>query len=155
MCRDLARVVRDVMILSVDPDRAGDGELAEGEVERLTSLSARFSREDVLRAFDVLARAETDMKGAAHPRYHFEMVLLRWMHLRKMIPLATLIEQLGGAAAPAAGPPRPVPAVPKATPAPVASRSFFTNAAVISMTAMFSSYVKKRWPSFRPAPPKA
>ena len=93
--RDLARVVRDVMILSVDPARAGDGELAEGELERLKQLSGRFSREDLLRAFDVLAKAEQDLRVAAHPRYHFEMALLRWMHLRKLVPLADVLEQFG------------------------------------------------------------
>ena len=94
--RDLARVVRDIMILSVDPGRAGDGELAEGELERLKQLSGRFSREDLLRAFDVLAKAEQDLRVAAHPRYHFEMALLRWMHVRKLVPLADVLEQFGG-----------------------------------------------------------
>jgi DNA polymerase-3 subunit gamma/tau len=101
VCRDLGRVVRDIMILAVDPARAGDGELAEGEIDRLQQLGSRFSREDVLRAFDVLARAEQDMRGAAHPRYHFEMALLRWMHLRKLVPLADLMEQMAGGAPPA------------------------------------------------------
>jgi DNA polymerase-3 subunit gamma/tau len=93
--RDLARVVRDIMILSVDADRAGEGELAEGELERLKQLAGRFSREDLLRAFDVLAKAEQDLRVAAHPRYHFEMALLRWMHLRKLVPLADVLEQFG------------------------------------------------------------
>jgi DNA polymerase-3 subunit gamma/tau len=95
VCRELTRVVRDMMLLSVDPARAGDGELAEGERERLTALSTRFSREDLMRAFDLLAKAEQEIRTASHPRYHFEMVLLRWMHLRKLVPLADLIEQLG------------------------------------------------------------
>jgi DNA polymerase-3 subunit gamma/tau len=101
VCRELSRVVRDMMLLSVDPARAGDGELAEDERERLTELSRRFSREDLMRAFDLLSKAEQDIRAVAHPRYHFEMVLLRWMHLRKLVPLADLLEQLGSGAAPA------------------------------------------------------
>ena len=147
VCRDLARVVRDIMILSVDPDRAGDGELAEGELERLTSLSSRFSREDVLRAFDVLARAEQDMKAAAHPRYHFEMALLRWMHVRKLVPLTELLDQMGGggsprATAPAAAPrvqapaPRPSPPRPaSASPAPPAAQPLRAPAPRVSAPA--------------------
>jgi DNA polymerase-3 subunit gamma/tau len=96
--RELSRVVRDMMILSVDPQRAGDGDLAEGERERLSQLAARFSREDLMRAFDLLAAAEQDIRNAAHPRYHFEMMLLKWMHLRKLVPLADLMEQLGAGA---------------------------------------------------------
>src|SRR5262245_26073393 len=100
--RELTRVVRDMMILSVDPARAGDGELGEGELERLTALSRRCSREDLMRAFDVLSKAEQDIRVASHPRYHFEMVLLRWMHLLKLVPLVDLLE--GGATpAPARG----------------------------------------------------
>jgi DNA polymerase III gamma/tau subunit len=102
VCRELSRVVRDIMIISVDPSRAGDGELAEGELERLTQLGGRFSREDLMRAFDLLAKAELDIRTASHPRYHFEMVLLRWMHLRKLVPLTDLMELLGGGKAVAA-----------------------------------------------------
>jgi DNA polymerase-3 subunit gamma/tau len=96
VCRELTRAVRDMMLLSVDPQRAGDGELAEGERERLLDLSRRFSREDLMRAFDLLAKAEQEIRTASHPRYYFEMVLLRWMHLRKLVPLADLLEQMGG-----------------------------------------------------------
>ena len=45
-----------------------------------------------MRAFDLLAKAEQDIRTASQPRYHFEMVLLRWMHLRKLVPLAELME---------------------------------------------------------------
>src|SRR5207253_6088451 len=80
--RELSRVVRDLMIVSVDPARAGDGDLAEGERERLVQLASRFSREDLMRAFDLLSNAEQEIRTVSHPRYHFEMVLLKWMHLR-------------------------------------------------------------------------
>ncbi len=63
---------------------------------------ARFSREDLLRAFDLLTRAEADIRGAAQPRYHLEMALLRWMHLRKLVPIEDLIAG-GGAPAATAG----------------------------------------------------
>src|SRR5499426_4437404 len=89
--RELTRVVRDLMIVSVDPSRVGDGELAEGERERLTQLAARFSREDLMRAFDLLANAEQEIRTASHPRYQFEMLLLKWMHTRKLVPLTDLL----------------------------------------------------------------
>jgi DNA polymerase III subunit gamma/tau len=96
VCRELSRVVRDLLVLSVDPSRLSDPEIAgEGERERLTALVARFSREDLLRAFDLLTRAEADIRAAAQPRYHLEMALLRWMHLRKLIPIEDLIAKAG------------------------------------------------------------
>ena len=94
--RELTRVVRDLMVVSVDPSRVGDGELAEGERERLTHLAERFSREDLMRAFDLLSNAEQEIRTASHPRYQFEMLLLKWMHTRKLVPLTDLLASGGG-----------------------------------------------------------
>jgi DNA polymerase-3 subunit gamma/tau len=96
VCRELTQVVRDMMIMAIDPARVGDSELSADERERLTALSRQFSREDLMRAFDLLSTAEQDIRTVSHPRYYFEMVLLRWMHLRKLVPLADLLEQFGG-----------------------------------------------------------
>jgi len=93
VCRELTRAVRDLLVIAIDPDRADDPEIAsDAERTRLVELSRRFSREDLLRAFDVLAKAEFEIRGAAQPRYHFEMAVLKWMHLRKLVPLAALLE---------------------------------------------------------------
>jgi hypothetical protein len=73
---------------AVDPSRINDPEIAsEGERDRLKALAGRYSREDLLRAFDLLARAEADVRAAAQPRYHLEMALLRWIYLRKIVPI--------------------------------------------------------------------
>jgi DNA polymerase-3 subunit gamma/tau len=91
--RELSRVTRDLLVLSVDPSRAADPEIAgEGERERLLELAKRFSREDLLRAFDLLMRAEADIRGSAQPRYHLEMALLRWIYLRKLVAIEDLIQ---------------------------------------------------------------
>jgi DNA polymerase-3 subunit gamma/tau len=115
--RELTKVVRDMMMVAVDPARAGEGDLAEGEVERLTALARQFSREDLMRAFDLLAKAEQDIRTASHPRYHIEMLLLRWMHLRKLVPLMELLEGGGGNA-----PTRSALAPAGSKPAPTSSR---------------------------------
>ena len=105
--RELLRVVRDLLVLSVDPSRATDPEIAaEGERDRLKALVTRFSREDLLRAFDLLTRTDADIRGAAQPRYHLEMALLRWMYLRKLVPIEDLIAGAGST--------RPMPRVDQA-----------------------------------------
>ncbi len=115
VCRELARVVRDLLVLSVDPARASDPEIAgEGDRERLLALAGRLSREDLLRAFDLLTRAESDIRGAAQPRYHLEMALLRWIYLRKLVSIEDLI---AGVPSSGGGAPAPRPAVPSRTPA--------------------------------------
>src|SRR5687768_9179243 len=90
--REVARVVRDLLVLSVDASRIDDPEIAaESERDRLKGLVRRFSREDLMRAFDVLSKAESDIRNAAQPRYHLEMSLLRLIHLRKLVPLTELL----------------------------------------------------------------
>jgi hypothetical protein len=97
LCRELARLVRDLLVLKVDGTRFTDPDVApEADRERLRALIDRFSREDLLRSFDVLTRAEVEVRNAAEPRYVFEMSLLRWIHLRKLVPLADLIARLEG-----------------------------------------------------------
>jgi DNA polymerase-3 subunit gamma/tau len=116
VCRELSRLVRDLLVLSVDPSRLADPEIAaEGERERLKALTARFSREDLLRAFDLLTKAEADIRGAAQPRHHLEMALLRWIYLRKLVPIEELIA--GGASGSSRPVQQPAPARPAMAPA--------------------------------------
>jgi DNA polymerase-3 subunit gamma/tau len=130
--RELSSLIRDVMVMSVDPTRAGDGELAASEGERLQLLARRFSREDLMRAFDLLSTAEVEIRTVAQPRYYFEMVLLRWMHLRKLLPLVDLMEQMRGGTVPRAVGPAPRPAAPAPPPRHAAPASAKQPAAVKS-----------------------
>jgi len=101
VCRELSRVVRDLLVLSVDPSRIDDPEIAgESERARLTALAKSFSREDLLRAFDLLTKAEADIRGAAQPRYHLEMALLRWIYVRKLVSIEELIASAGKSSGP-------------------------------------------------------
>jgi DNA polymerase-3 subunit gamma/tau len=104
VCRELSRVVRDLLVLLVDPSRITDAEIAgEGERDRLLALMSQFSREDLLRAFDLLTRAEADIRQAAQPRHHLELALLRWIYLQKLVPIDDLIAGAAGGSAPASG----------------------------------------------------
>jgi DNA polymerase-3 subunit gamma/tau len=132
--RELARLTRDLLILSVDSSRVADPEIAaEAERQALLDLSRLFSGEDLMRAFDVLTKAEYDIRGSMQPRYHLEMALLRWIHLRKLVPLTDLIQQLqSGGAAPL--PSRPAPVAPSPTPKPAIAGSSGTVAPPRSAT---------------------
>ena len=92
LCRELARATRDLLILSVDPKRASDPDVAaEAEKDRLLAMAGQWSREDLLRAFDLLTRTEQEVRVSDQPRYNLEMGLLRLMHLRKLVPLGELL----------------------------------------------------------------
>ena len=123
VCRELTRAVRDLLVIAIDPARADDPEIAgDAERSRLLDLAQRFSREDLMRAFDVLAKAEFEIRGTAQPRYHFEIAVLKWIHLRKLVPLTALIEgvpatapanaQGRGARVAQSAPQRPAPSTP-------------------------------------------
>jgi len=134
LCRELARATRDLLILSVDPKRASDPDVAsDAERERLSAMVGQWSREDLLRAFDALTKAEQEIRVSDQPRFNLEMGLLRLMHLRKLVPLADLLT--GARALPAASkvpsvpnvPSVPKGIVPKTVPTvPVAARPLVT-----------------------------
>ena len=121
--RELSRLTRDLLVVKLDPSRLNDPEIAaECERDRIKALAALFSNEDLMRAFDVLTKAELDIRASTQPRYHLELALLRWIHLRRLVPLSDLIEGLdkGGGARPAAAArpaPPPVPTTTRPQPA--------------------------------------
>ncbi len=103
--RELARLTRDILVVLIDPSRLTDPELAaDTERDRLKALVSAFSAEDLMRAFEVLTKAEVDIRGAAYPRYHLEMALLRWIHLRRLVPISDLIDAAGGLGPPSLAP---------------------------------------------------
>jgi DNA polymerase-3 subunit gamma/tau len=127
LCRELARATRDLLILSVDPSRLTDTDVAaESERDRLIALAAQSSREDLLRAFDVLTRAEEEIRISEQARFNLEMALVRMMHLRKLVPLTELLAGGGlpaATSAPRTATARPSPPTRSAPPAPPAVSS--------------------------------
>jgi DNA polymerase-3 subunit gamma/tau len=149
--RELSRLMRDLLVIGVDPSRLTDPEIAaESERERLQALAGRFSAEDLMRAFDVLTKAEVDIRGSMQPRYQLEMALLRLIHLRKLVPLSDLIDGLEKGAAPrTAAPPRPSP--PPAPPKP-ASTTAATVRAVESRPKTEAATAGNGSPAAAPSP---
>ncbi len=148
--RELARLTRDLLVVSIDSSRLSDPEIcAEGDRERVKGLAAQFSAEDLMRAFDILTKADYEIRGSAQPRYHLEMALLRWIHLRRLVPISDLIQSLEtGGPAPSARPAAPV----RATPAPArpAPRPPSVTAAMARAVEARKAPVK---PAGEPAPP--
>ena len=111
LCRELSRAMRDLLVLSVDKSRAADPDVVgESDRPRVLALVDRWSREDLLRGFDLLTRAEQEVRSSDQPRYNMEMALLRLMHLRKLVPLTELLAGGGRSLSSGADGPRgPVP----------------------------------------------
>jgi DNA polymerase-3 subunit gamma/tau len=134
LCRELSRAMRDLLILSVDPARASDPDIAgEADRDRLMALVPQWSREDLLRGFDLLTRAEQEIRQSEQPRFSMEMALLRLMHLRKLVPLSDL---LAGGRLPQAPPRTAIAgAAPASAPGSGPSRMASTRAAAPSTRA--------------------
>jgi DNA polymerase III subunit gamma/tau len=151
--RELARLTRDILVVNVDAKRVEDPELAaESERDRLKVLATQFSAEDLMRAFEVLTKAEYDIRGCAYPRYHLEMALLRWIHLRQLVPISDLIQGLEKGAPPTTGRSQP------AGHAPGPSRSAAPSSAPArpqpsAQTTRAAAPAPAAEPSRRPAPP--
>ncbi len=149
--RELSRLTRDLLVIGLDSSRVADPEIAaEAERERLQSLAAKFSPEDLMRAFDVLTKAEVDIRGSLQPRYHLEMALLRWIHLRRLVPLTELIQNLEKS--PGRGTSMPAPASPQRS-APEASRPAAKTPSASAATVTAIEARKEAVSAAPPAPP--
>jgi len=100
VCRELARLMRDLLVVKIDASRLSDPEIAaDTERDRIKALAEQYSREDLMRSFDLLSRSEYDIRRSSQPRHQFEMCLLAWIHLRKLTPLTDLLTGTSGAPA--------------------------------------------------------
>jgi DNA polymerase III subunit gamma/tau len=125
--RELILHFRELLLLKVAPGESVlIAQLVPEERERLQPVAAALSEEDLLRIFEVLAKAETDLRLAQDPRVTLEMALLKIVQMQRLLPFADLVarvERLAGgvsAAGPAAPAPRgpEMPAAPRPSPRP-------------------------------------
>jgi len=127
--RELLLHFRDLLLARLSREGATLlSQVLPEERDKLMALSEGFSEEDLLRAIDVLTKAETDLRWAQDPRVTLELALLKIVQMRRLMPFAELVarvERLGGAPPAPARPapvnvPVPVPAAASA-PAPVSA----------------------------------
>ncbi len=94
------------------------------ELERLRPLAESLSQEDLLRGLDLLSEAETEFRNVTDPRVALDLVLLKLVQMRRLVPFVEIVARLerlaGGAvalpsAAPPAGAPRAL-AAPRSAP---------------------------------------
>jgi DNA polymerase-3 subunit gamma/tau len=114
--RELILHFREVLLLKVAPGESGLlAQIVPEERERLRPVAAALSEEDLLRIFEALAKAETDMRLAPDPRVTLEMALLKIVQMRRLLPFADLLARVerlaGGGPATTTTATAPVPAL--------------------------------------------
>ena len=114
-CGELTRYVRDLMI---GRSCGGDSPLIQVPTEQrkhISELATRFSEEDLSRFFNILLRAESEMRYALVPRFHLELALMKMVHARRLASLEMLLSGLGNVALPGKVAPAQRPAAPPPT----------------------------------------
>ncbi|MFQ6082353.1 MAG: DNA polymerase III subunit gamma/tau [Candidatus Aminicenantia bacterium] len=69
-------------------------ELNREELDQLKKEASKIEEEDIFRYLTTLQQAEPGLKYSSHPRIYLETVLLRLIHLKKLVPLKTIIQEL-------------------------------------------------------------
>jgi DNA polymerase III gamma/tau subunit len=130
-CGELTRFVRDLMIGRSCGAESTLLQVPSDQRQMIGEIVGRFSEEDLSRFFNILLRAESEMRYALVPRFHLELALMKMVHARRLASLEMLLSGLGGAAVPGkslSAPPRPTLAPPSRLavepPRPVRTGSF-------------------------------
>src|SRR5690348_6886206 len=121
--RELARYVRNLLVVKIEGKSTRLVAATPGEQERLLSTSAKFREEDLARFLKLSLDLFRDLQTSLQPRLHLEMGLLRLIHAGRLQPIEEALASLGGsgsAPAPAKNPPKTPPAA-AAKSAPAAS----------------------------------
>jgi DNA polymerase-3 subunit gamma/tau len=96
-CAELTRTVRNLMVAKSCGADSSLMQVASAERARLAQLSQLFSEEDLARFFNLLLRAESEMRYSLQPRFHLELGLMKLVHAQRLASLEGLLSQLGQA----------------------------------------------------------
>ena len=99
-CGELTRFVRDLMIGRSCGAESTLLQVPSDQRQQIGEIVGRFSEEDLSRFFNILLRAESEMRYALVPRFHLELALMKMVHARRLASLETLLSGLGGAGLP-------------------------------------------------------
>jgi DNA polymerase-3 subunit gamma/tau len=124
-CAELTRTVRNLMVAKSCGAESPLVQVASEERARLAELAKLFGEEDLARFFNLLLRAESEMRYSLQPRFHLELGLMKLVHAGRLASLEELLAELAPpgavekvmAAAPKNLGPSPVRSVPPKAPA--------------------------------------
>jgi DNA polymerase-3 subunit gamma/tau len=95
---ELTRLVRNLMVAKSCGAQSPLVQVPDHERAKLAELAQLFSEEDLSRFFQLLLRAESEMRYSLQPRFHLELGLMKLVHARRLASLESLLGELRGAA---------------------------------------------------------
>ena len=114
-------------------------QISPEEQKRAARTAALFSEEELTRFLQVLLRTFDELGYRQEQRFHFELGLLKLVHLRRLLPVESVLSALGGT---------PTPARPAAIPAPRAAAA--SPAAAPPLSPFEQSQTRRRYDGIQP-----
>ncbi|MBI2956991.1 MAG: DNA polymerase III subunit gamma/tau [Acidobacteria bacterium] len=99
-CREALRHIRNLLLVRIGGPAAELVEAAGIERTKLEATARAFSEEDLLRFFNVLLRAEGELRWSPHPRLHLELALLKLVQAERLAPLEEILSELSDQSTP-------------------------------------------------------
>ena len=131
LARQCVRYLRNSLIAKVaglspdGTDASGLGsellQISPDEQRRAARTAALFSEEELTRFLQVMLRTFDELGYRQEQRFHFELGLLKLVHLRRLLPIEEALSQVGGAPRSAVPNSERATAAPKLTPTPQAA----------------------------------
>ena len=92
---ELLGALRDLLLLRTLPERAEILSRSPAEAAAIEKAAHGLSREDLKRAFQVVAELKYGLKGSSQPRFLFESALIRLADLGSVQPIEQILVDLG------------------------------------------------------------
>jgi DNA polymerase III subunit gamma/tau len=119
--RELLLHLREVLLVKLAPaDSPLVASILPEELEQLRPLAESLSQEDLLRGLDLLSEAETEFRNVTDPRVALDLVLLKLVQMRRLVPFVEVVARLERLAGAGPLPAAAQRALPEARPAPAA-----------------------------------
>ncbi|MBO0724878.1 MAG: DNA polymerase III subunit gamma/tau [Blastocatellia bacterium] len=92
--RELNAYLRHLLVIKSGISESDLLGVTDVEVDRLKQLSSRFSEEDLVRLFHLLAETEKEIKDSPYPRFQLEIGMVKLAHATRLKTLDELIKRL-------------------------------------------------------------
>jgi DNA polymerase-3 subunit gamma/tau len=92
--RELTAYLRHLLVIKSGISGSDLLGVTDVEVDRLKQLSSKFSEEDLVRIFHLLAETEKEIKDSPHPRFQLEIGMVKLTHVTRLKTLDELIKRL-------------------------------------------------------------
>jgi DNA polymerase III subunit gamma/tau len=92
--RELTAYLRHLLVIKSGISGSDLLGVTDVEVDHLKQLSSKFSEEDLVRLFHLLAETEKEIKDSPHPRFQLEIGMVKLAHATRLKTLDELIKRL-------------------------------------------------------------